>query len=409
MDMIHERKRAMHRFVSLAQAYRGWSKTQTAERLGREVAKVVPDSGNPKLDLVVAIAEALEWPVGEVAESVWRPGRRAIGSGNAAQFMLLDDEARTAHREGRYSDLLTLGQQMLDAATDGSERAIAWNRQCGAHDGMGRFSRSLAAIQQGLTEPGASARTRLMLRVNLANAHYSLWHLDEARSIALELVHHFTEHAPNDRFTRVAQAFAFMLRGQSARRAIETDGDEAQAHAEAALGDLRAAHSAYVLLAREFDDTSYAGVASTCHAGLLECQAFLGLSDPAEALAELEAGVAQALAADPPLRGDHLESFGWWAVAACNIATRSLDGAAEQRALAVFSNMVSEIAEATDNWSLRERCFSIEHARQAYDPNAEWLLDHGDLRVLCGTMSRFPTFRSTGWKILERAQVLEEA
>ena len=54
MDQVLERKSTMHRFVSLAQAYRGWSKTQTAERLGREVAKVVPESGNPKLDLVVA-------------------------------------------------------------------------------------------------------------------------------------------------------------------------------------------------------------------------------------------------------------------------------------------------------------------------------------------------------------------
>jgi hypothetical protein len=37
------------------------------------------------------------------------------------------------------------------------------------------------------------------------------------------------------------------------------------------------------------------------------------------------------------------------------------------------------------------------------------LLDRSDLKVLCGTMSRFPSFRPTGWRILERAQVLEEA
>jgi hypothetical protein len=126
-------------------------------------------------------------------------------------------------------------------------------------------------------------------------------------------------------------------------------------------------------------------------------------------LAELEAGIAGALAQEPAPCGDLLESHGWWAVCACNVAARSLDGTALHRALAIFTNMISEIAEATDNWSLRERCFSIEHAAHADDPSAEWLLDRSDLKVLCGTMSRFPSFRPTGWRILERAQVLEEA
>lgn len=409
MDAIHERKSAMHRFVSLAQAYRGWSKTQTAERLGREVAKVVPESGNPKLDLVVAIADALDWPVGDVAETLWRPTELSDASTPSAPFRELDAAARTAHREGRYHDMLELAKLMVAAAGTGNERAVAHNRQCGAYDGMGRFTRSLSAIQQGMAQPDVLPRTRLMLRVNLANAHYTLWHLVESRSIAHELVHYFTDHAPVDRFERVAQAFAFHIRGQSARRSIECDGADAGAHAEAALGDLRAAHAAYSALALDFTDESYAAVAGTCHGAILECEAYLGLRDPAAAMAELETGVTNAMACDPPVRGDWLECYGWWAVNACNVATRSLDGDAQHRALAVFTNMMSEIAETTDNWSLRERCFTIENAQHATDPDSEWLLDRGDLRVLCGTMSRFPSFRPTGWRILERAQVLEEA
>lgn len=409
MDQVLERKSTMHRFVSLAQAYRGWSKTQTAERLGREVAKVVPESGNPKLDLVVAIADALEWPVGDVAEALWRPVSRSSGQAARTPFRELDAQARQAHRDGRYHDMLDSASLMLGAAASGNERAIAFNRQCGAHDGLGQFMRSLSAVQQGLAQPDVAPRTRLMLRVNLAGAHYALWHLVESRSIAHELVHHFTDHPPVDRFDRVAQAFAFLVRGQSARRSIECDATQGGAHAECALGDLRVAHAAYTTLGREFGDASYAAVARTCHGAILECEAFLGLRDPRAALEELEHGIAGALAQDPAPTGDLLESHGWWAVCACNIAARSLDGPAMQRALAVFTNMISEIAEATDNWSLRERCFSIEHAAQADDPSAEWLLDRSDLKVLCGTMSRFPSFRPTGWRILERAQVLEEA
>lgn len=409
MDQVLERKSTMHRFVSLAQAYRGWSKTQTAERLGREVAKVVPESGNPKLDLVVAIADALEWPVGDVAEALWRPGSRSPGQAARTPFRELDAQARQAHRDGRYHDMLDSASLMLGAAASGNERAIAFNRQCGAHDGLGQFMRSLSAVQQGLAQPDVAPRTRLMLRVNLAGAHYALWHLVESRSIAHELVHHFTDHPPVDRFDRVAQAFAFLVRGQSARRSIECDATQGGAHAECAVGDLRVAHAAYTALGREFGDASYTAVARTCHGAILECEAFLGLRDPRAALEELEHGIAGALAQDPAPTGDLLESHGWWAVCACNIAARSLDGPAMQRALAVFTNMISEIAEATDNWSLRERCFSIEHAAQADDPSAEWLLDRSDLKVLCGTMSRFPSFRPTGWRILERAQVLEEA
>ena len=218
MDQVLERKSTMHRFVSLAQAYRGWSKTQTAERLGREVAKVVPESGNPKLDLVVAIADALEWPVGDVAETLWRPGSGARAPGARTPFHELDAQSRQAHRDGRYHDMLELASLMLGAAASGNERAIAFNRQCGAHDGLGQFMRSLSSVQQGLVQPDVLPRTRLMLRVNLASAHYALWHLVESRSIAHELVHQFTEHPPTDRFERVAQAFAFAARSSAMPR-----------------------------------------------------------------------------------------------------------------------------------------------------------------------------------------------
>jgi hypothetical protein len=64
----------------------------------------------------------------------------------------------------------------------------------------------------------------LMLRVNLAGAHHALWHLVEARATARELVERFEARPPEGRLERVAQAFALMYRGQSARRAIAALG-----------------------------------------------------------------------------------------------------------------------------------------------------------------------------------------
>ena len=68
MSRDEVRRDRLSQFVDLARIYRRWTKIQTAQALGREPSKVVPESGNPKLDLVVGLAEALDWDVGDVAE-----------------------------------------------------------------------------------------------------------------------------------------------------------------------------------------------------------------------------------------------------------------------------------------------------------------------------------------------------
>lgn len=57
--------------ISMAQNYLGCSKTQLALALNRDPAKVVPDSGNPKLDMVMGLSDVLDWPAGDVAEALW--------------------------------------------------------------------------------------------------------------------------------------------------------------------------------------------------------------------------------------------------------------------------------------------------------------------------------------------------
>ena len=60
---------------------------------------------------------------------------------------------------------------------------------------------------------------------------------------------------------------------------------------------------------------------------------------------------------------------------------------------------------------MRERAFTLEWFRRQtigrFDPAecAAWTLDSDDVRVLVGTMGRFPLFRATGWAILDRAVI----
>jgi hypothetical protein len=78
--------------------------------------------------------------------------------------------------------------------------------------------------------------------------------------------------------------------------------------------------------------------------------------------------------------------------------------------MAICTNKAFEIAERLDNWSIRERAFTMERFRRervteetGFEP--DWLLDAEDVRLLAGTMGRFPSFRDTGWRILESARI----
>lgn len=59
----------LRRLVDLARVYRRWSRQQVAEALGREASKVVPESGNPKLDLVMALSAAMDWEPGQIGRA----------------------------------------------------------------------------------------------------------------------------------------------------------------------------------------------------------------------------------------------------------------------------------------------------------------------------------------------------
>jgi tetratricopeptide (TPR) repeat protein len=412
MDATLVRRERLGRFVDLARVYRGWSRQELASRLGRDASKVVPESGNPKLDLVVALADALDWTVGDVAECVWADPRDAEEA--EASYGELDDRALAAHRAGDWEGMVRVARQMLAASRTGAERAKALNRMSGGYDGQGRYVKSLECLREALACGPLPASLRTMLLVNLANAHSALWHVAEARAMACELVDRFAARPPETRVDRVAQAFALHVRGQCARRMIERDPDQREEHAQAARGDLERAGTLFTELAREYADDSYGGVANTCRGALVEVACALGERDPTEAVAQLTEGLGAV--EDPQLAppGDWLESYGWWSIYGCNIALRHLEDPAFHRAMAVFTNKAVEIADRLGNWTLRERAFTLEHLRRrrlqrTTGFEAEWVLDEEDVRTIAGTMGRFPSFRDTGWRILAEARIVDQS
>ena len=153
------------------------------------------------------------------------------------------------------------------------------------------------------------------------------------------------------------------------------------------------------------------GIARTCRGGLLEADVLSGKLDCRQALAEISDELNDVI--DPQtVSGDDLESYGWWCIFGCNITLRHISDERDlQRFMALFTNKADEIANILDNWAMRERVFSMQYAghRRFVGWTGQPLrmtIDSDDIKMITGTMGRFPQFRKTGWEMLENASVV---
>ncbi|MBL9030723.1 MAG: hypothetical protein JNM80_03335 [Phycisphaerae bacterium] len=405
------RKRNIEQLLGLAGAYKGLSRKKLAEALGRDPTKLFPETGNPKLDYVIRLADLLDWPVGDVAEVIWESEPADMSEADGLGFEALDDLARQMHREGKAAEMLGASQRMALAARTPHERALAAHRESGAWNSFGRFNKELEAIRRGLQESPIPADLRSLLRVNLSHAYYTLGQHIEARAMARDLLEEFAVSPPTSRAGRASRAFAAYVLGHANRSLMAQEPERSQERASAAAESLASSRDQYETLAAEFDNDPWRGIANTCLGGLIEVEVELGRRSAGEAIAEIHRGL-EAVGTDADgLKGDRLESYGWWCVFGCNITLRHLAGGELQRQMAVFTNKGYQIADRLNNWAMREQLFSMEFVqRQQLNVLAgfpvEWTIDADDVRVLVGTMGRFPQFKSTGWKILRTATVV---
>lgn len=61
----------LQKLIDLVCSERDITLKRLAREVGRDSTKLVPASGNPKLDVVIRLAAALGWPVGQVADYIW--------------------------------------------------------------------------------------------------------------------------------------------------------------------------------------------------------------------------------------------------------------------------------------------------------------------------------------------------
>jgi len=426
MTILECRRDRLVHVLDLARMYRGWTRQEVAAALGREASKLVPESGNPKLDLVVGLAKLLEWQVGEVAECLWG--------------------------EPVFDDLPS-----LDQCKDGVTRAFAMllaGRRCRAE---GRHQQAVERLQQALMERSLPLEIRSIVQAELANAHYTMWHLAEARALCSELLRSLgrggRSGASQEEVTRACQpaaAFALAVRGQAHRRMLRLQPELAHRHATVARADLAAALASIdALLVRAPDNDSGAreraptdslrapgvggtpcapgaicaapmepsaeallAVANTAKAGMVECDVELGALAPDEGVSQLLRGLDAVIDPASMEPDAMLESWGWWSVFGANLVLAHFSGETQLRYLGIFTNKALEIADRTGCWALRERAFMLEHLRRASAvvPESERepaLLDHEDVRSIIGAMGRFSPFREAGWALLRDSVILD--
>lgn len=406
-----ERRRRLERLLDLAQVYRGWTRRELAKSLGRDPTKLIPGSGNPKLDLVISLSEVLDWTVGEVTDCLWAPPQSSKPvQSDELSFEDLDEMAGEAYRRGDYREMIRLAMRSRKAATTPEERARSWNRELGGWDGLGRFNRTLDAAREALRESPVAEDLNRMLQSNLANSYYVLWHLTEARTTATDLIDHFKSSPPSTDRDHRTQAFCHYVLGHTYRRLIDSEPNHAARHAKCCQRHLAEAADQFEELSKRMGK-HLLGIARTCRGGMLEADVLSGRIDCRQALAEISDELNDAI--DPQLvSGDDLESYGWWCIFGCNITLRHISDERDlQRFMALFTNKADEIANILDNWAMRERVFSMQYAghRRFVGWTGQPLrmtIDSDDIKMITGTMGRFPQFRKTGWEMLENASVV---
>ncbi len=399
--------------LDFLKAYRGWNQEDLGRALNRDPGHIIPEKRFPALDLVVAAADELDWSVADLVHLlVEADGIDEESAGEAADPQELDRLATEAHRAGEPERMIELARQQFAIARTPDERARACLREQGGWDRLGRYQRAIEAARNAAEQQPDSPILRRLIEVNLANGYYMLWHLTEAVHMADGVLRSFETDPPSHPVERMSQAFAHYVRGNALRRMIAQRRPD-DASGERAEASLRAGLRAFRALDRELPGQGYGGIARTCLGGLIEVMVKNQRLCPSRCVERLLASLDVITDVSNEARDDMLESHGWWCIIGCNVALRHLDGEEGLRAMAIFTNKASEIAERTGNWALHERVFTMDYARrqllqESFSVREDWVMDRNDLSVLAGTMGRFPKFRDVGMRIFKASRIIAE-
>ncbi|HMN95109.1 MAG TPA: hypothetical protein PKC43_01970 [Phycisphaerales bacterium] len=403
--------------VELLQSYRGWTQKEVADALGRNVHAVVPESGNPKLDLVEKLSSVLDWPIEMIAADLREAGRDAereaaaissdLDSSASDPSTIVDEVWRLVDGECWEAVIERTSPSRIDRLDREIRGRLLMYRQA-ALESNGQYLAAIEACREGLDCVARGTETSYRLRGALAYLLLVTDHPYDAEALAASLVSELRDE-PAESPLRLHLGMSLLVRGLALRSQGALPGPRRLQLLNEARDSLNAASMMLTALSENAGPPRVRSPGRTADVAAMEVSVLLG-----EMGAQEFVDSVVALLDDSPdvttLDSIAAESLGW----CCVFASRTIVAEPERidspdRALAILTNKVDEIAERLGHWALRERLFTIEHLHRVQSlrdrgESPPWNLDDQDVRVLMGTMGRFPKFRRVGWRILREVR-----
>jgi tetratricopeptide (TPR) repeat protein len=403
---------------ALARTYRNWSVKELAQALGRQPGRLVPESGMPKIDLVVGLAQALDWPVEAVVEHLMKPAGsslRAPGTREAdADFAALYNGSLASRAARDYTEAVRLAVRAHCVADTPTRRAAALSIEASAHEARGSFVEAVRCLREAVRLDGIALSWRLLCDAKLANMLFMQGHTTHALGIASSVIEYTQSRPPQelragDREARsgkastpdcamlLARALALWTRGNVLRSSIPlTHHAGWEPLAQTARDCLREvveigrelAQSAGFEQERNFDCAPCADVL------ILELDAVV---DPACVDASIRALAAVVGEGGVPSLGSG-ERKAWAAVALANCAKRfERDALAQRGMLEISSAALRAHAVATSNWYFAHRHLQLDAERRRSlvdNGTASRALDATEAKLVAGVLGQIPAARA---------------
>lgn len=385
---------------ALARTYRNWSVKELAIALGRQPGRLVPESGMPKIDLVVALAKALDWPIEAVVDHLVKPAT-ASRPASATEEPALDYatlyNASLDKRLARdYFEAIRLAVRAGTVADTPTRRAAACALEASAHEASGSYLEALRCLRAASQYDGVELAWRLLIDSKIANVLFMQGSRTQAIGIASSVLE-YAERSDGGHVSKLAQALSLWVRGQSLRSSIPIAGFEAW---KPLAGSASADFNACATIAEELAGsgqgygTRNLTFATSIDVALLELRA---IETPA-AHQEIIAQLLDIVRAGGDVSPGVSERKAWAAIALANTAKRLVaDDMQLWGMLELASAALRAHAAATSNWYFahqhleldserRRRLGSLAHGARALDPL--------EAKLVAGVLGHVPSARS---------------
>ena len=414
-DSIRKRRR-LSGVVELARIYADLGVKELADAVGRDKTRVIPPTGNPKLDMVDALAGVLEWTVKDVVN--------ALRGGPPKKHATI--ETRLLGRRRRFEDLRRISSRLEKSdktilcgavsgmmylhAHNGHERSIALQIIGRVQIQMGDPSGSLISFRNGLGQSDLDFIARLELKIDLCRAHMGLHHHVEAQTIATDVLEMIADDTRQDRVgIDGAEASARYIRGNAVRESIER-GVSIKELAVAREDLLR-----FLQLGKKSSNSTL-DERTVAIGAILELDTELGTVTPTDAIHRIEATLRIASA---DLEGGLLKdvtrrAWSWWCLIGARIAGRDHGPGPRWEKTHDLTRKAIMFSSRPEDSLLRASAYLLwfrawEGSRHTGARAIAWHMEPMELELFVKTMGAQNSFMEPGWRILRETGTLDRA